>query len=118
MSRFAIDDVRTAASDHDDLYHEFLREESLSVGLYTIPAGDPDPQDPHTEDEVYHVLSGRARFEHGDETYPVGPGDVIYVGRGEDHRFVDVEETLETLVVFAPAEGTADGGGGTGTPGR
>lgn len=107
MSHHAIDDVRERAADHDDLYLEFLREPSLSVGLYTIPAGGTDPQEPHDEDEVYHVLSGRATFEHEGESYPVDAGDVIYVPAGDDHRFVDVEVRLETLVVFAPAEGTS-----------
>jgi mannose-6-phosphate isomerase-like protein (cupin superfamily) len=110
MSRISIDDVRDAAGDTDDLYHEFLREESLSVGLYTIPAGERDPQEPHDEDEVYYVVSGRAEFTHEGDRYPVEPGDCIYVERGDAHRFVDVSETLELLVFFAPAEGTlADG---------
>jgi len=36
------------------LYLEFLREPTLSVGLYELPAGASDPQQPHTEDEVYY----------------------------------------------------------------
>jgi mannose-6-phosphate isomerase-like protein (cupin superfamily) len=87
-------------------YREFVRERSLSVGLYTLPAGSDDPQDPHTEDEVYHVLEGRARLRVGSETARVGPGSVVFVPRGTDHEFLDVEETLRTLVFFAPAEGT------------
>lgn len=71
----------------------------LSVGTYSIPAGGVDDQTPHTEDEVYVVTAGRARI--GDRA--VGPGDVIYVPAGEDHRFVDVTEDLALLVVFAPA---------------
>lgn len=108
MHHHAIDEIRERAADHDALYHEFIRESSLSVGLYTIPAGEPDPQEPHGEDEVYHVVSGRATFEHEGSSQPVAAGDVIYVPAGDDHRFVDVAETLETLVFFAPAEGTGD----------
>ena len=109
MTHRGIEDIRAAAEASNDLYHEFLREPSLSVGLYTIPAGGEDPQDPHTEDEVYYLLAGRARFVHGDETYPVSAGDCIYVQRGVEHRFVDIEENLETLVFFAPAEGSLAG---------
>lgn len=87
-------------------YREFLREDSLSAGLYTIPAGGEDPQNPHTEDEIYHVVSGRASVRIDDAVYPVEPGSVIFVERGTGHRFVDVAETLTTLVFFAPAEGT------------
>lgn len=106
MASIPIDDVREAAAETAELYHEFLRKPSLSLGLYTIPAGEEDPQSPHTVDEVYYVLSGSARFVHGDETYPVESGDCLYVDRGVDHRFVDVTERLEMLVFFAPPEGS------------
>ena len=39
---------------------EFLRVPALSVGIYALRAGAEDPQAPHTEDEVYYVVSGRA----------------------------------------------------------
>jgi quercetin dioxygenase-like cupin family protein len=35
----------------------------------------------------------------------VGPGSVIYVAAGEEHRFTHVTENLAAIVVFAPAEG-------------
>ena len=41
-------------------YLEFLKVSDLSMGLYVLPAGGRDPQSPHTEDEVYYVVSGRA----------------------------------------------------------
>ncbi|MCK7526822.1 MAG: cupin domain-containing protein [Ignavibacteriales bacterium] len=31
----------------------------MSMGLYVLPTGGGDPQSPHTEDEVYYVVSGR-----------------------------------------------------------
>jgi quercetin dioxygenase-like cupin family protein len=34
----------------------------------------------------------------------VGPGKVISVDVGADHRFVDVTEDLQVLVVFAPPD--------------
>jgi quercetin dioxygenase-like cupin family protein len=42
----------------------------------------------------------------------VGPGSVIYVAAGEEHRFTDVTEDLAALVLFAPAEGARDQAGG------
>ena len=38
---------------------EFLRVPALSMGLYVLKAGAEDTQEPHTEDEVYYVVSGR-----------------------------------------------------------
>ena len=82
---------------------ELQRAPDLSTGVYLLPAGQPDPQQPHTEDEVYHVLRGKAWLRVGDEVRPVGPGTVAYVPARAAHRFEDVEEDLVALVVFAPA---------------
>ena len=87
-------------------YTELHRSADLSVGTYRIPAGDHDPQSPHTEDEVYVVLAGRARLVGPHASIPVQAGSVVFVAAGEVHRFVDVEEDLHLAVVFGPAEHT------------
>jgi mannose-6-phosphate isomerase-like protein (cupin superfamily) len=86
---------------------EHLRVQDLSVGTYSIPAGSVDDQDPHTEDEIYVVTSGRAIFEGGGDRVAVGLGSVIFVPANEVHRFTDITEDLATVVIFAPAEGSA-----------
>ena len=88
------------------LYLEFIRTHDLSVGLYVLPAGGTDPQGPHTEDEVYHVVSGRARIRVGEEDRDVAAGSVVFVGADVPHRFHSIEEELVVLVVFGPAEYT------------
>jgi mannose-6-phosphate isomerase-like protein (cupin superfamily) len=85
-------------------YLEFLRVPALSVGLYALEAGAADGQSPHTEDEVYVVMTGHAKVTVGDEIRDVGPGSVVYVSATVPHRFHDITERLELLVVFAPAE--------------
>lgn len=85
-------------------YDEDLRVPDLSLGTYTIPAGGTDPQEPHTEDEVYVVTRGRARLWTPGLTVDVAPGSVVFVPAGEEHRFVDVAEDLTVIVVFGPAE--------------
>jgi mannose-6-phosphate isomerase-like protein (cupin superfamily) len=85
-------------------YLEFLRSESMSVGLYVLDAGGVDRQSPHSEDEIYVVMHGRSRFTAGDETRDVKAGDVIYVEAGAPHRFHDITEGLALIVVFAPPE--------------
>lgn len=88
------------------IYVAQFASSDLSVGTYSLRAGAEDPQSPHTEDEVYVVTTGRARFTGGDRTVDVGPGSVLYVPAGEPHRFHDIAENLTVLVLFAPAEGT------------
>jgi mannose-6-phosphate isomerase-like protein (cupin superfamily) len=85
-------------------YLEFLRVPALSAGLYTLEAGAVDGQSPHTEDEVYVVMTGRGRISVGDEVRDVGPGSVVYVAATVPHRFHDIAERMEIIVVFAPAE--------------
>jgi len=89
-----------------DPYLEFLRVADLSLGLYVLPAGGVDRQSPHTEDEAYVVLAGRALFTAGEETRAVGPGDTIFVAAGVPHRFHDIGEELHLIVAFGPAEGS------------
>ena len=86
------------------LYREFLRVPAMSAGLYVLPAGSVDPQQPHHEDEMYYVVRGRGRFKAGGETREVYAGSVIYVAAEVEHRFYDIEEELAVLVFFAPAE--------------
>ena len=85
-------------------YAEVLRVPAMSVGLYRLAAGAHDPQRPHTEDEVYVVLRGRGRLQAASGSAPAVPGAVLFVPAGEEHRFVDIEEELEVVVLFAPAE--------------
>ena len=87
-------------------YVEQLRVPDLSLGTYRIPAGGHDPQQPHTEDEVYVVLAGEGKLWTPRDTVTVGPGSVVFVPAGEPHRFVDVLQDLTVVVVFGPAEHT------------
>jgi mannose-6-phosphate isomerase-like protein (cupin superfamily) len=97
--------LRAAGEVAETGYVEQLRVPDLSVGTYAVPAGGVDGQSPHTEDEVYVVLRGRARFTSDTGDTEVGPGSVLFVPAGEGHRFVDIVEELVTVVVFGPAEG-------------
>jgi len=96
----------TAAGQDTTHWTEHLRAADLSVGSYSIPRGGTDDQEPHTEDEIYVVTAGHAVLRAGGESAPVGPGSVIYVPAGEEHRFADITQDLAAIVVFAPAEGS------------
>ncbi len=86
------------------LYEEFLRVPDLSAGLYVLEAGALDPQSPHTEDELYYVVRGRGRVTVGDEVREVRAGSLVFVAARVPHRFHDIVERLEIVVVFGPAE--------------
>jgi mannose-6-phosphate isomerase-like protein (cupin superfamily) len=91
-------------NDSNKLYLEFLKVPDLSMGVYVLPAGGTDPQLPHTEDEVYYVVSGKAQIKVADEDRAVQAGSIVYVAKNMEHRFHAIEEELTILVFFAPAE--------------
>jgi len=104
MEAWELTDLETARSASGRLYHEFLSVPDLSGGLYVLDAGATDPQSPHTEDELYVVMSGRATVFVSGETRPIQAGSVIFVAAHVEHRFIDIEERLVLLVMFGPAE--------------
>jgi mannose-6-phosphate isomerase-like protein (cupin superfamily) len=104
MDAWELDDLDAARQASGRLYHEFKSVPDLSGGLYVLEAGAVDIQSPHTEDELYVVMSGQARVTVGDDVRDVRAGTVIFVAAGVTHRFHDIEERLVLLVAFGPAE--------------
>jgi mannose-6-phosphate isomerase-like protein (cupin superfamily) len=107
MDAFELREVEAIRRASGKLYQEFLRVPDLSAGL--IEAGATDPQQPHREDELYYVVSGQGTITVGDEQRPVAAGSAVFVAAGVAHRFHDITERLEVLVVFGPAESLAEG---------
>jgi mannose-6-phosphate isomerase-like protein (cupin superfamily) len=104
MDAFEISQIIEEQQQSEKLYLEFLRVPSLSVGLYFLPAGGTDPQQPHNEDEVYYVISGQGAIRVGAEDRDVGPGSIIFVATQMEHYFHSITKDLKILVFFAPAE--------------
>jgi mannose-6-phosphate isomerase-like protein (cupin superfamily) len=96
--------VLEAARAAGDQWREFLRAGMFSAGVYRLAAGEVDRQTPHAEDEIYYVLAGRAELEVEGKRQAVEPGSIAFVAKLAEHRFVDITEDLELLVIFAPPE--------------
>lgn len=101
---FHIDDLDRQRRASGKRYLEFTRVPAMSAGVYVLPKGGIDPQKPHREDEMYYVVKGRARMQIGSDHAEVKAGSVIFVEAELEHCFYDIEEELEVLVFFAPAE--------------
>jgi len=104
MQAFELADLISQQAESNKLYLEFLKVTDLSMGLYVLPTGGTDPQSPHTEDEVYYVVSGRAKIKVVDEDRDVQAGSIVYVAKNVEHHFHSIEEELKVIVFFAPAE--------------
>ena len=99
MEAFELSRLARTRRESGKLYLEFLKHESLSMGLYELSAGGADPQSPHTEDEVYVVLEGSGVLEVEGESTPLSEGMALFVAAGAEHRFSSYEQ-LALLVVF------------------
>jgi mannose-6-phosphate isomerase-like protein (cupin superfamily) len=106
MDAWELSDIEAARTASGRLYHEFLTVPDLSAGLYILEAGATDPQSPHTEDELYYVVSGRAKVSVGDDERDIRAGSLVFVAAHVPHTFHDITERLVLLVAFGPAEGS------------
>ena len=106
MDAHELADLAARREDSGRPYLEFISVPDLSVGLYVLAVGQPDLQQPHAEDEVYHVISGAGRITVGDEVRDVRAGTVVFVAARVPHRFHDITEDLTLFVAFGPAEGS------------
>lgn len=104
MRKFSVDALSKRNATTDLPYLEFLRVESMSAYLYELPVGTTDEQTPHDQDEVYYVVSGRAKLTVDGETTSVKTGDIFFVRKFAEHRFRNITEGLKLLVVFAPPD--------------
>ena len=115
MEAFEISQLARERERQNRPYLEFLRSASLSAGVYELPAGAIDPQQPHGEDEVYYVIGGSAFIRVGAEDREVRQGSIVFVKAHVEHRFHTITEDLTVLVFFAPAEYSLNpDGSGTG----
>ena len=80
-----------------------LEHGTLLVEIYA-PRGR-DPQQAHQRDEVYVVVTGRGHFVNADRRHPFGPGDLLFVPAGTEHRFEDFTDDLVVWVIFYGPDG-------------
>lgn len=101
---FDLAQLQKQLTDAPAQYKEFLNVPALSCGLYRLAVGACDMQSPHDEDEIYFVLSGKAKMKLGDAERLVEPGNLLYVGATETHSFFEIIEEMTLLVFFATSK--------------
>ena len=81
-------------------YYQFIDDEIWSAGLYFLEAGAKDEQNPHQLDEIYYVIQGKSKFVAGVKETNVYPGSILFVKAEIGHKFFDITEDLQVLVIF------------------
>jgi len=105
MDAYRVDELKARRKASAADYLELFSKPAMSAGAYFLPKGALDPQQPHTEDEMYYIISGKGKFTCAGETVDADAGKVLFVEKKVGHRFHDITEDMTILVVFAPAEG-------------
>jgi mannose-6-phosphate isomerase-like protein (cupin superfamily) len=82
----------------DDISVHVFKHGSMELEYYA-PRGS-DPQRPHQRDELYVIISGRGMFRNGEKRHEFGPGDVLFVPTGVEHRFEEFSDDFATWVIF------------------
>jgi quercetin dioxygenase-like cupin family protein len=52
------------------------------------------------EEEAFYVLSGDFEFLNGDQTFAAGPGDFLFIPRGNRHGFTNIGSLPANLLTF------------------
>jgi quercetin dioxygenase-like cupin family protein len=68
--------------------------EHVMIVQFTIQAGAAVPPHSHPHEQVGHVVSGRMKFQIGDEQRELGPGDGYSVPGGVVHGAVGITEVI------------------------
>ncbi len=72
------------------------------IEMTTGPGGEA-PRHVHTrEDELFHIMEGRVRFQIGDEVIIAGPGQTILAPRSVPHQFAILTDQARMLNLFTP----------------
>ena len=80
------------------VFIKLIEHGSMSVEIYR-PA-KTDRQNPHLQDELYVIISGKGEFLNNGKRIAFGPSDVLFVPAGIEHRFENFTKDFATWVIF------------------
>ncbi len=78
-----------------------------AFGLFRVPKGNPAQFDLHYHDadEIWYIISGRARILTEGIEHEVGAGDLVCTGMGDEHHILEVTEDLVGFFLESDLEG-------------
>ncbi|HEY1709508.1 MAG TPA: cupin domain-containing protein [Rhizomicrobium sp.] len=103
--KFGLAEAAQALAKAPDNFITVATQGEMRLLLFA-PQGT-DTQTPHTQDEVYVVVSGHGTFRRGGDTVNFTSGDMLFVGAGVEHRFETFSDDFKTWVVFFGPKGSS-----------
>ena len=72
-------------------------------GYVVVNPSGTVPEHEHETVESYTILQGRGEITVSGETQPVGPGDMVYIERGQPHGLRNTGDCdMHMMFVYAP----------------
>jgi mannose-6-phosphate isomerase-like protein (cupin superfamily) len=99
--KFELSDLTAQLKEEGGYFLDFLKVRNLEAGIIVLGPNEKDTQEPHSEDELYYVISGSGWMELGAKKTPVNEGSIIFVPKGMHHRFYGNDTDLVVLYMFA-----------------
>jgi mannose-6-phosphate isomerase-like protein (cupin superfamily) len=96
----AIEQLKTETSFP---FTKLMQHGSMSIE-YFAPK-EIDIQQPHLQDEIYVIASGKSIFFCGGEYMDCEKGDLLFVPAGTIHRFEHFSDDFATWVIFYGPQG-------------
>lgn len=82
----------------NEKFANLFTDKTLEIEIYKPEK--VDLQQPHKKDEVYVIISGTGTFFNDGIMTDFGPGDLLFVPAGKEHRFENFSEDFSTWVIF------------------
>ncbi len=99
----SVEEAVEALVKANEKFVQLLQHGSMKVEYY-VP-NKVDLQTPHTQDELYIIISGSGKFINGNKTVDFKPHDVLFVPAGTEHRFINFTTDFATWVIFYGEDG-------------
>jgi len=74
------------------------------VGLLVLQSGEEDTQTPHSNDEVYYIISGDGFLRIKNKDYAVSQDKLFFVAKDVEHYFHSNSKELKVLYFFGGSD--------------
>lgn len=102
--RVTIEDAIKKLKQEKELpFVQLMKHGTMSVE-YFAPKNE-DTQQPHLQDEIYIIASGKSVFYYGGKYTDCKQGDILFVPAGMEHYFENFSEDFATWVIFYGVRG-------------
>jgi mannose-6-phosphate isomerase-like protein (cupin superfamily) len=103
-------DVLGLARENDAFRRVILTGQFSQVVAMTIPVGEEIGEEVHEHtDQLLIFVEGRAEAVLDGDSFPVVPGELVFVHAGTRHNFVNAGDVpLRLMTVYAPPEHAPD----------